>query len=389
MRFRFAGLGRFTRDPRPWLILFVLLTFWFLQVTTEHAHKTWASVALGGYVAALAISLHPRLRHLAALCAVLGAVVLPLAVLLVLGQGQPEVAVIREGGRNWLDNGTPYLASPTDLYDYRPYMPALFLFGTLPGPLGEPRIAATALLAAALIVTMRVFGPEDPVGRWTRRWQPQFLLVGSPLVALAVTSSFIDVPQTAFSLLAFAAMGRDRVKTSGALVGLTLAMKPTSLCVAFVLALVAYRRRGSRGLRRFSATAGLVMIGALVPVALVDLDGLWRDAICFPLGLTGPSSPAQTPFPGVLLRQGGFPIEGSIALVVCAGAVYALWCVKNATDDVVAAAGRAAAGLALAFLLVPYSRAGYLLLPVMIWLPIRLASQRSTEGVSPPTALNS
>lgn len=95
-------------------------------------HRSWGLCAAAGYLAAaVAVLVLPRrwARAGSVAVALLGAVLVPLLVLVVGGQGQSEVAVIERSGELLLRHGTPYLAEPRTVAEYTPYLPGMALFG--------------------------------------------------------------------------------------------------------------------------------------------------------------------------------------------------------------------------------------------------------------------
>ena len=369
---------------RMTLFASLLLALWSLAVRGHPTHQSWAEIAAPVYAGALLIAVvwRPRTTGLtiATAVAAAGSVALPLVFLLVRRLGQPEVWVVQDGARHMLVAGTPYLHSPESLAEFRPYLPLMFAFGALPGRWGDPRVSATILLLIVLVSLVlrqrRATGEADAF----RLGQSLSLLIAFPLIAQAVATSFIDVPQAALTITALLLLSKDRFGSSGFVVGLTLALKPTALCGLFVLALSSSARGGQSAAARFISVAVITAAACLMPVAAIDPRAMWTNAVLFPLGLTDVESPAASPLPGVLMRQSGLPTSVSVVVLIVAAIVYSTWCVRTRTPDVIRTAGQLAGGLTLAFLLLPYSRVGYFVLPALCWLPILLARPRSRAG---------
>lgn len=352
------------------LVLYLAFSVWVLIDPSRETQQTWATVAVIGYAAALlGLSVGLGARR-SCLVAVVGAVVVPTVLLVVRDAGQPEIRVVHSGALHLLHAGSPYLTDPSSVYDYRPYLPVLYLFGLVPVAGGDLRIPALVMLVAALVAVRfwaRRAGPDTGSSLDTRL----MLLLACPVVAAAIAVSGVDVPQAALTVLAIALVSRHRYAWSAVAIGLTMAMKPTGICAAFVLALCIYRRDGLAAAVRFAAVSVGTALVAVVPVALADPRAMWANVVEFPSGESLVQSPAASPLPGVLLRTAGIPSWASLVIVLAGGLVFAAWCVVRSSPEVSWAASRIALGLCLAFLLVPYSRVGYFLVPVLVFFPFQ------------------
>lgn len=379
LRERAVATVRRVGAERVVLTTYLAFTLWVLVDPSRETQRVWATVAAIGYAAALlGLSVGLGARR-SCLVAAVGSVLVPTLVLVARGMGQPEVRVVHTGALQLLAAGSPYLPDPSSVYDYRPYLPALYLFGAVPATGGDLRLPALALLVAAL-VAVRVWSrrvPEGPVDHAAALDTRLALLVACPLVAAAIAVSGIDVPQAALTVLAVALVARHRYTASAVAIGLTMAMKPTGLCAAFVLAVCIYRRDGLAASLRFGAVTLATTLVAVLPVARVDPRGMWDNVVEFPAGASLVQSPASSPLPGVLLRLAGLPSWASALLVVTAALAFGAWCVLRSSPEVTWAASRIALGLCLAFLLVPYSRVGYFLVPVLVFFPFRWAGAGS------------
>lgn len=366
------------------LTLYLAFTVWVLIDPSRETQRTWATVAVVGYAAALAgLSVGLGVRR-SCLVAAVGAVVVPTVLLVVRDMGQPEIRVVHSGALSLLHVGSPYLPDPTGVYDYRPYLPVLYLFGLIPVAGGDLRLPALALLVAAL-VAVRLWARRIPAGPEEHRAALDArlaLLVACPLVAAAIAVSGVDVPQAAITVLAIALVARRRYTWSAVAIGLTMAMKPTGVCAAFVLVLCVYRREGLGAAVRFGAVAVATAVVAVLPVAAVDPGAMWANVVEFPSGESLVTSPAASPLPGVLLRVAGLPAWASLVLVGTAAVGYGVWCVLRSSPEVSWAASRIAVGLCLAFGLAPYSRVGYFLVPVLVFFPFQWVQVR-TPALTP------
>ncbi|WP_244305477.1 hypothetical protein [Kitasatospora cheerisanensis] len=128
----------------------------------------------------------------------------------------------------------------------------------------------------------------------------------------------------------------------------------------------------------------------VLPWALIAPGPMARQVFAFPLGLGAWRTPAASPLPGRLLAQLG-PAGWWLALTVLllGGLAVAVSLVRRPPANAVAAADRLAIGLALAFLLAPAGRFGYLALPVFLAVFTRLTGPPATPLAvddAPPAA---
>ncbi|WP_327356822.1 glycosyltransferase 87 family protein [Streptomyces sp. NBC_01304] len=319
-------------------------------------HRVWGLVAGAGYAAAALAAWRagprPGSRTVsgpaAATVALVGAVVLPLVGLVVAGLGQLEVTVVERSGRLLLTTGSPYVADPAAVADYNPYLPGMALFGMLPG---DPRwwlggAFALALAAAGL----------------HRTW-----LLACPLVALPLAVGGIDLPVVGLMCLGVVLAGQGRPGRAGLVLGAAAALKWTAWpALPVALALIAVRHGGRPALRQ-AAVALSTATAAVLPFALADPSGFYQNVIAFPLGLTDITSPAASPLPGRLLATyvpGGTVI--ALALLAVVALLIALSLVVRPPGTAQAAAARLALGLGLAMALMPATRFGYLVYPLVL-----------------------
>ncbi|WP_051740127.1 glycosyltransferase 87 family protein [Kitasatospora sp. MBT66] len=366
-------------------------------------HRSWGLCAAAGYLAAaVAVLVLPRrwARGGSVAVALLGAVLVPLFVLVVGGQGQSEVAVIERSGELLLRHGTPYLAEPRTVAEYTPYLPGMALFGlprALFGTDGWPaRVAGDArlwcaaaflgCLAAAVLPTRLRRGRPGQLGRPGRPGRaatvtaalpgvlPVAALVASPVVALPLCVSGVDLPLAGLCVLALALAGRARPTAAGWALALACALKWTAWpAVAVAVALLA-ATSGRRAALRAAVTAAAGTAALVLPSALRSPGPLLQQVFAFPTGRGDLPTPASSPLPGRLLADlGPAGWYAALALLLLAGAAVARSLVRRPPQDTRAAADRLALGLALAFLLAPAGRFGYLALPALLLLLPRLA----------------
>ncbi|MFC5662345.1 glycosyltransferase 87 family protein [Kitasatospora misakiensis] len=380
-------------------------------------HRSWGLFAAAGYpAAAVAVLVLPRrwARAGSVAVALLGAVLVPLLVLVVNGQGQSEVAVIERSGELLLRHGTPYLAEPRTVAEYTPYLPGMALFGlprALFGADGWPaRLAGDARLWCAAAFLGCLAAAVRPARQHRARYRAQHAavsastsaltaasgvpvaglpvaaLVASPLVALPLCVSGVDLPLTGLCVLALASAARARPSAAGWALALACALKWTAWpAVAVVVALLG-ATAGRRAALRAAATAAVGAAVLVLPGALRSPGPLVRQVFAFPTGRGELPTPASSPLPGRLLADlGPAGWYAALALLLLAGAAVALSLVRRPPRDARTAADRLALGLALAFLLAPAGRYGYLALPAVLVLLPRLRPTAAPATSATPT----
>ncbi|NHI06835.1 hypothetical protein STPH2_2198 [Streptomyces sp. KO7888] len=321
----------------------------FALVSGPVPHRMWGWSAGAGYALAAFLSSGSAPRRAARAVAVAGAVVVPLVVLVAAGLGQSEVSVVERSGRLLVAGGSPYVTAPSAVADFNPYLPGMALFGVLPG---DPRwwLGGTFVASLAAARPGRV-GP----------------LLACPLVALPLAVGGVDLPVAGLMCLGLALAGRGHPGGAGLALGAAAALKWTAWpALPVALALIAVRQGGRSASR--CAGVGLGTGAALVlPFALTDPAGFFRNVVAFPFGLTATASPAGSPLPGHLLAAhvpGGTVI--ALALLTAGALLIGVSLVVRPPRTPRAAAGRLALGLGLATALMPATRFGYLVYPLVL-----------------------
>ncbi|MEU8438458.1 glycosyltransferase 87 family protein [Streptomyces sp. NPDC029216] len=387
--------------PSPtarWTAGWLLAAAWALSFplfSTLAPHRAWGWCAAAGYLAAAAATALGRRRE-ALGAALLGAVAVPLLYLVLTGQGQSEVGVIERSGRLLLDSGRMYVDRPAGVEEYTPYLPAASLLGIpralLDGGSGGGGGWAVRLLGDARIWCAAVLFGGMRAGRRLLGAAPSPLLpllVASPVVALPLAVSGVDLPLAGLCCLALAAAGSGRPGLSGAALGVACALKWTALPAVAVAAALLGARRGAGAAVRCAVVAGLSAAALVLPGALLQPGELWRQVFAFPTGRAEVPTPASSPLPGHLLAGlGPWGWHLTVTLLVLGGLGVALSLRVRPPRTVVAAADRLALGLTLAFLLAPAGRFGYLALPVLlaVWarsaapVPSRVVARSRARG---------
>ncbi|MFG2988808.1 glycosyltransferase 87 family protein [Streptomyces sp. NPDC048257] len=358
-----------------WTTGWLLAAAWALSfplLSTLEPHRLWGWCAAAGYLGAAGATVLGR-RRAALAAALLGAVAVPLLWLVLTGQGQSEVTVIERSGRLLLESGRLYVDGPERVEEYTPYLPGMALLGVpralLGGDgggdgwavrlLGDARIWCAAALFGCLWAARRL------IGAGPGRLLPA--LVASPVVALPLVVSGVDLPLAGLCCLALAAAAGGRPALAGAALAGACALKWTALpAVAVAVALLAACRGGRPAVRCALVTAGGTAL-LVLPGALLQPAELWRQVFAFPTGRAQVPTPASSPLPGRLLAElGPWGWYLTVGLLLAGGLVVALSLLARPPRTVVAAADRLALGLTLAFLLAPAGRFGYLALPVLL-----------------------
>ncbi|WP_371593788.1 glycosyltransferase 87 family protein [Streptomyces virginiae] len=366
-----------------WTTGWLLAAVWALSFPLFSAlapHRLWGWCAAAGYLGAAAATAVGR-RRAALAAALLGAVAVPLLWLVLTGQGQSEVTVIERSGRLLLDSGRLYVDRPAHVEEYTPYLPGMALLGVpralLGGDgsgdgwvvrlLGDARIWCAAALFGCLWAARRLLGGGPGGGRGGGPGRLLPVLVASPVVALPLTVSGVDLPLAGLCCLALAAAASGRPVLTGAALAGACALKWTALpAVAVAVALLAVLRGGRPAVRCALVAAGGTAL-LVLPAALLQPAELWRQVFAFPTGRAPVPTPASSPLPGRLLTElGPWGWYLAMGLLLSGGLAVGLSLLARPPRTVVAAADRLALGLTLAFLLAPAGRFGYLALPVLL-----------------------
>lgn len=331
-------------------------------------HRVWGAAASLGYTAAAVLAARGRSPRTAGAVAVIGAVLLPLLVLLAVDRAQLEVDVVARSAGLLLSEGTPYLERPIVPEDFNPYLPGMAAFGIPeavagPGPLTDPRLWMGVAFLGAFALALPAGARREPA-----RW-----LAACPLVALPLAVGGVDLPVAGLMCLGLARAGQGRAGRAGLVLGLAAALKWTAWpAVPVALALLATAcegdgRRGRRAALRCGLVALLTAAALVLPAALRDPGAFRTHVVDFPLGLTGAVSSAASPLPGHLLATrvpGGRTL--ALLLLGVSALLLAVSLLVRPPATGAAAAARLALGLLLAIAFMPATRFGYLVHPLVL-----------------------
>lgn len=364
------------------LAVCALIALGMAVVTDQTAHRVWGLLATAGYLVAGVATLRTRRPIIGVRVAAAGSVLLPTVVLVVAGISQPEVGVVERSARLLVDTGSPYLAHPAALYDVNPYLPLMSLFG-LPrlmfptNGLGDPRWWF-------LLVFGICFVAADRLARRARGTEPVlWALLASPFLALHASVGGHDLPVVGLLCLSIALAARGRLSQAGLALGVACALKASAWPAVAVIAAFVIARWGWRHGARFIANATAVVLGISLPVLVgPTASAMFAQAAGFPMASSTFASPAESPTPGVLLSHAGptAKLLGYALMLVVATALLAAL-VRRPPRTLTGTAVFLAVALTAAMLVLPTSRAGYLLYPVAL-LGLALRGRRRPSGPS-------
>lgn len=404
-----------------WPVGWLLAAGWaaaFPLVSDVGTHRVWGVCAAVGYTAAAVAARvlpRPRAVRVPVVLALAGAVVLPLLLLVLTGQAQSEVDVIERSGRLLYATGTPYLDAPRRVEEYTPYLPGMALLGMPRALLGEhgwaalyfgdARVWCAAVFLACLVASRAVVRQRRPggsahvrshVGSHVRDGDTRFaavtaVLIASPVVALPLCVSGVDLPLAGLCVLAIAFAVRGRPVAAGLVLAAACSLKWTAWPAIPVVVALLGCAWGARPALRCAGTAVAGTALLVLPSALLSPGPMVEQVLAFPTGRGELATPATSRLPGRLLaEQGATGWAVAVTLLLCGASAVGLSLVLRPPRDAVGAADRLAVGLSIAFLLAPAGRFGYLALPVLLVVWARsvgagsVGARSSGTGPAPP-----
>jgi hypothetical protein len=385
--------------------LFALVT---LVAAAIPQYREWGRMAVVPYgvAAAIALVLARRrsgvpVRTWLAIAVLIGAALAPMALEATLrsdqGMGlhaQSEVIVTEEAAKALLDGRDPYaavylhgplVARPLPTKTHFPYLPGMIAFG-LPraigggSPVADARVwfALATLAAAAGALLPRRHTAMDPNDR-LRAFQ---ILAVLPTGALLMATGGDDLPVLALMLMALVLADDRRPTGAGLAAGAAAAMKPTSwILIPFMIVSIP----AGRARRRTCVAIAAVFIPVVVPFVLWRPAAFVEDAIRFPLGLGTARSAAGTPTLGSALIAAfpGAKLPLTLLFVAIVVGVALILLIRRPPASAGEAALAAAIVFAVAVLLAPSARAGYLVYPIdlFVW-SIGLRRSRPVDSLA-------
>jgi hypothetical protein len=371
-------------------------------------YREWGRLALAPYaigaVAAVVLAGRPgtRARTWLAVAVFAGAALLPLALEVAwraeTAPGlhvQSEAIVTEEAARALADGRNPYVATyedgplaarPPGTTSHFPYLPAMLVFG-LPRAVDGASPAADARVGfAAVTIALTLLAVGLWPGSGEDRLRVAQALAVLPTGALPMATGGDDLPVLGLMLLSLVLVGRRRAAWAGVAAGLAAGMKQTAWPLVPFLVLVAWKAGGRYG-RSLPAPLSLAAGVLVVPFLAWDPGAFLEDVVLFPLGLGEQATPAGSATVGTLLVR-ALPQARAVitALILLAVAAVAIWLlVRRPAATVGGAAAHVGMVMAVALLLAPAARFGYLIYPVnlLVWARV-LDRVGVTEPLSSP-----
>jgi hypothetical protein len=176
-----------------------------------------------------------------------------------------------------------------------------------------------------------------------------------------------DLPVIGLLLVALTWSRARHSPAAGVAAGLACAAKLTAWPVALALGVMTLVSRGRAAALWFGAGWLAVTAAFMLPVLVREPGGLYLHEFAFPAGLAPVRSPAASPFPGHVLAE-NFATGRWVALGLLGACALALlgWLLWRPPRDETGVAWFGAAALTAATLLLPASRAGYIVYPILL-----------------------
>ena len=341
-------------------------------LTGMPAQRVWGYWALAAYVVgAIGLVLLPRAKWVWVSVVTAGALFAPLAHLALNWQGQNEIWLVQHAAERLVGAQPVYPtdnATLADMNGYFPYLPAMALLG-LPAwvarTLDLPRVMTDVRWTFAVVyLILAAFTIKGLGGDRSRAW---LWFVASPVAAMPLAVGGDDLPVIGLLLLALTFSHRHWSAAAGAVAGWACAAKLTAWPVALALAVMTLVARGGGRARSFGMAWLAVTAAFIAPILAMEQRGLYLHEFAFPAGFAPVRSPAASPFPGHVLSE-NVAAGRWVALGLLGACAVGLlvWLIVRPPGDEGAVAWYSAAALAAATLLLPASRAGYIVYPIML-----------------------
>ena len=369
-----AGMRRIGNlVSQPWFVCAGFAVFAAVTcVTGMPAQRVWAYWATGAYIAGgLGLAFLPRAKSYWVSAVTVVALFAPLFQLAAAWQGQNEIWLVQHAAERLVGPEPLYATddgSLADMNGYFPYLPAMALLG-LPARLARgldlPQVLTDVRWTfAAVYLVLAWFTIQGLSGDRARGW---LWFVASPVATLPLATGGDDLPVIGLLLVALGLSRRHRTVAAGVVAGLACAAKLTAWPLALALGVMTLVQRGRVKARWFGLASFAVTAAFVAPVLILEPRGLILHEFAFPGGMARARSPAASPFPGHVLAD-SLPAGHWIALGLLAACAVGLlgWLAWRPPSDEAEVAWFSAAALTGAMLLLPASRAGYVVYPILL-----------------------
>jgi hypothetical protein len=416
------GVGSISPEAGDAIVYALGAAFAFITILTsdQALYRQWADLAVGPFIfgavagAVLAFLAHRRaararlaagttevtgdlsrrswtLRIVLAVAVFAGATAIPLGLEILWRadndpgtHAQPEVGVIERGGQALVKGKDPYHEvtnrkqkvvyhepGQSTVNSFDPYLPIMDAFG-----IPSERHHDIALTDARIFFSVTTLGVAA-LALWLLRTDDRHKMRAMQVIAILPTAALPlatggdDMPVVAFLLLAMVLAQRRQPFLSGLALGIVSSMKFTAWPLAGLALFAARNRRGTRRPDLMLFGILLVAVPVVVPYVVSGPWAFFDNVVLFPLGLSGVTSPAASPLPGHLIVS-AFPwlhraLPVTVGFVGGAALGLYLWRRPPRTTAEVCRVGGVV--MAVATLLAPATRIGYLLYPInfFVW----------------------
>jgi hypothetical protein len=389
--------------------LFALLT---ILTSNQALYRQWANLAIGPFIAGAvlaagvallaarwarrspdrheSVALISRrswtLRIIVAVAVFAGATAIPLGLEILWRadndpgtHAQPEVGVIERGGQALVKGKDPYHEvtnrkqkvvyhepGQSTVNSFDPYLPIMDAFG-----IPSERHHDIALTDARIFFSVTTLGVAA-LALWLLRTEDRHKMRAMQVIAILPTAALPlatggdDMPVVAFLLLAMVLAQRRQPFASGLVLGIVSSMKFTAWPLAVLALFAARNKRGARRPDLMLLGILLVTLPVVVPYVVRGPWAFFDNVVLFPLGLSGVTSPAASPLPGHLIVS-AFPwLHRALPVTVgfAGGALLAFYLWRRPPQTTAQVCRVGCVVMAVATLLAPATRIGYLLYPI-------------------------
>lgn len=380
-----------------------------IVVSTEASYRVWAEIAFGPYLAVAIASvllrnvkvsersLH-RARRIVLVLAFIGGTIAPLAAevaqrssIRATDRVQPEIVVIDQAASRLAHGLDPYHAivrhgqvtsrvtGEPAFESFFPYFPLMAAFGLPSSAKVASHITDTRLVFAVFsisVILLALWLLRAPNELSTRLLQFQLIL---PCAALPLVTGGDDIPVLVLLFLGIVLAQRQRFGWSGIVFGLVAAMKLTAWPLSFLALFCLGRTQRFKSTTKMLAGFSVILTCIVIPFIIVNPASFVANALLFPVGLAGVSSPAASDLPGHLivhLVPHVHQIYTAIFLAIGVIALIRRLQVRRpqSPSQVCALAGWV---LVYAIAFAPTTRVGYLIYPLSFFLWSWLLDKRS------------